>query len=153
MFVSRDWLAAVYSMRGLEHGGTLRSENQISAALASRLARHVASIGDRYNCLLFTRAQLQRIASRMPFLRQLAIKLQSGEEWSAEERLSLPATLSEVSIRFDATASATSVFIFFFSSLLSLLHECVCQTRHCSCALSASPFVFCRAGLISISPR
>ncbi len=109
MFVSQNWLAAVGSMRGLECGKKLVRAELVAAALKSRLARHVTCIGDRYHSLPFTRAQVQQIASRMSFLRQLSFHPQGDEEWSAEERLSLPATLSEVSIGFDAAASATSV--------------------------------------------
>ncbi len=55
------------------------------------------------------RVQVQQIASRMPFLRRLSFSLQDDELWRTEERLQLPATLSDVSIGFDFAASATSV--------------------------------------------
>ncbi len=111
MFVSKDWLAAVGSMRGLVKGRTLRSQEQISDALASRLARHVTSIKGKYGSVLIklNRAQVQQITSRVPFLRELSFGLQDDEQWSAKERLSLPATLTNVSIRFDAATSAVSM--------------------------------------------
>ncbi len=60
-----------------------------------------------------TRAQVQQVASRMPFLRELSFCL-SDEEWSAEDRLrlSLPSTLSQVGIRFyKQTSAATMVSV------------------------------------------
>ncbi len=112
MFVSRDWLSAVYSMRGLVKGRTLRSQEQITAALPSRLARHVTSIEGDYGfpTLQLNRAQVQQIASRMPFLRRLSFGLHgiAGEEWSSEERLA-GATLTDISIRFNGSTSAASI--------------------------------------------
>ncbi len=115
IFVSHRWLAAVYSMHGLVKGRTLRLQEQISDALPSRLARHVTSIGDIYGVPLLNRAQVQLIASRMPFLRELSFGLQDDELWSAEEHLSLPATLTDVTIRFDTSAASVNSVLAAFS--------------------------------------
>ncbi len=92
--------------------------------LSSRLARHIGQLGEwPDDGVRLTRAQVQQVASRMPFLRQISFCL-SDVEWSAEDRLrlSLPFTLSQVGIRFYKKTSAATMnsVIDFFSQHESL---------------------------------
>ncbi len=99
MFVSRRWIDAVYSMRGLEQGKHLRSQEQIVAALPSRLARHVSVIGDWNEPGPLSAAQVQQIAGHMPFLRRLCFTSLPADDWSAGVRL--PPTLHTIMLRID----------------------------------------------------
>jgi hypothetical protein len=108
MFVSRDWLSAVYSIRGLEKGATLTTKHPgtsiPAAVLTSRLARHVTSIGtNHWRAFVVSQAELEQAIGCMPFLQQLSLKLKSGDDWS---QLRLPATLHTISLVLPAEISA-----------------------------------------------
>ncbi len=120
LLVSRRWLAAVYSMRGLKQGKRLWSTVGLTAVLASRLARHVSSIG-RVDFVVeqVSLSQLQQIAVSMPFLQQLHIAPSVMVALTAAPRF--PATLRTVTMRFAHVARLhTVVFTSFPPSLSSL---------------------------------
>ncbi len=99
LLVSRRWFDAVCSMRGLNAGQRLfvHSAERLTAVLRSPLARHVSvmSCSSLPPPLLLSRAQVQRIASRMRFLRDLRF-LPAEDDWS--QPLPFPATLRTVSL-------------------------------------------------------
>jgi len=115
MLVSHRWLTAVSTMRGIAHGKTLTSINQIEAAKSSRLVRHVSVVGqkrvgsghDRSPTLRLTRVLLRRVVSHMPFLRELHFEPQSENGWSIP--MPFPSTLHTLSLHFRPTQSAASI--------------------------------------------
>ncbi len=103
MFVSRRWIEAVYSMRGLEDGRQLdlRTFDEFSVVLPSRLARHVTSIFESNGRapITLSQEQLQQIAVRMPFLRDLRFAPLPADDWSAGVRF--PPTLHTIHLHID----------------------------------------------------
>ncbi len=94
--VSKRWLAAVYSMRGIEEGHILRLKGGLDSLPTSRLARHV-SLLDSSRSLLLGPKELRLVSSRIPFLRELHFIPLADADWSKVQQL--PATLVEVSVR------------------------------------------------------
>ncbi len=103
MFISRRWIEAVYSMRGIKAGKWLvvNSAEQLAPVLQSRLARHVSSF-DHPGLVVphnWSRLEVQQIARRMPFLRRLCFAPLPADDWSAGVRF--PPTLHTIMLRID----------------------------------------------------
>ncbi len=110
MFVSRRWIDAVYSMRGLEKGKHLDSQQQVASALPSRLSRHVSSVDHWFKPGPLSPVQVQQIAVRMPFLRELHFLALSDDDWSGGVRF--PSSLRTVHVLFSAGFAESTINAF-----------------------------------------
>jgi len=103
MLVKKEWMIAVSTMRGLVKGKLLQGDRSnvllLPATAPSRLTRHVTYI----NGAALTRAQVEQIAHRMPFLQTLHFEVQVGCDWSQPMRL--PSTLHSIGLMFHSSCS------------------------------------------------
>ncbi len=117
VLVSSRWQAAVGSMRGIANGRNLEREEEVDAALPSRLARHISSIGcvdenftasqrEPMFAVALSRVQVEQIAARMPFLQQLHFNPLATSDWLGPLRL--PSMLHTLSLHFDVDHSAAA---------------------------------------------
>ena len=109
--VSRRWLEAVYSMRGIEEGKKLSfcPSDLLEQVLSSRLARHVNDIS--IASIRATSAQLTHLFSCMPYLRRLTLALDAEGEWG---NVAFPPALTSVSL---GARTSTLGFHAFLSAL------------------------------------
>jgi hypothetical protein len=98
--VSCNWRKVVYTMRGISSGRTLYviTREHVRNILKSSMARHIHSL-DMLSFLPSVCVNLLRsICCHMPFLRSLAFKLESIDDW--QSFTTFPSTLTCVNVAF-----------------------------------------------------